>query len=98
MAEILEEPERARGADAGLLVVDDDRDVVASTPCIASTCSIIHMNAFEGSGIRVRQAHTPQIEMERTRDVTRGVGIRWPEVEDQERLSAFDFARELRRA
>ncbi len=49
MAEILEEPERARRADAGLLVVDDDRASFA-TPCIASTCSIIHMNALSGAG------------------------------------------------
>ncbi len=96
MAEVLEEPERARGAHARTARRRRRQATLFATPWIASTCSIIHMNALSGAGSVSDQAHTPQIEVERARDVTRRVGIGWPQVEDQQRLPAFDFARELR--
>ena len=73
MAEVLEEPERARGAHARLLVVDDDRG--CRIDAVHGEHVLDHPHeGLERRRVGVDQAHAPQVEVDRARNVAGGIG------------------------
>ncbi len=82
VAEVLEKPESSRGANARLLVVRDDRRRGVDAMDCEHMLDHPH-ERVERRRIRVGQAQTPQIDMNRPGDVTGDVGIRRAQVEDQ---------------
>jgi hypothetical protein len=78
MAEILEKPER-------LIVVDDHRR--GRIHAVDGEHMLDHPDeGFEWRRVGVDEAHTPQVEMDGSGNVTRRIRVRRPQIQQQRRL------------
>ena len=82
MAEVLEKPERAGGANPRLIVVDDDRRRRLDAAGREQVLDHPH-ERLERRRVGVDEADAEQIEMNGAVDVSGGVGLGRPEVDEQ---------------
>jgi hypothetical protein len=82
VAEVLEEPERARRAHPRLLVVDDHRRVRVDAAQVEEVIDDPH-ERFQRPGIRVDKRETPEIEVHGARHVPRGEILGGPQIDDE---------------
>ena len=82
MAEVLEKPEGAGGTNPGLIVVDDDRRRRLHAASREQVLDHPH-ERLERRRVGVDQADAEEIEMNGAGDVSGGVGVGRPEIEEQ---------------
>ena len=89
MAEVLEEPERARRPDAGLEVVDDHGAIREHAPEFEDVVDHPQEGPERGR-IGVDEAVAPQVDVGRSREVAASEVRRRPAIEQQRGLRARD--------
>ena len=82
VAEVLEKPERARGAHPGVLLVDDDRTIGRHAAERKQVPDHPHERAQRRLA-RVDQTHAPEIEMDRGRQMPAREVLGRPQIDDQ---------------
>ena len=94
MTEVLEKPERARRAHAGVLFVDDDRPIGRHAAERKQVTDHPHERAQRRLA-RVDEAQAPEIEVQRAGNLPARELLRGPEIQDERRCGGSQFRREF---